>query len=173
TGFISAVRSILKMKEGSLATIGVPCSSFIFLNSGTSRRSPELPLGREDLPYIDQANSIAARVCLLLLLLTVRKCYWLLEQPSSSMFEELPYFQHVVRILQKFMRVHRTFFWMGCYGHFSCKGSLAYGTLGFIPKLAKRLTRKKKIRYGLSSEGVVRKGVDKRGRQVVSLGWNA
>ena len=57
TGFISAVRSILKMKEGSLATIGVPCSSFIFLNSGTSRRSPELPLGREDLPYIDQANS--------------------------------------------------------------------------------------------------------------------
>ena len=44
---------------------------------------------------------------------------------------------------------------------------------GFIPKLAKRLTRKKKIRYGLSSEGVVRKGVDKRGRQVVSLGWNA
>ncbi|CAE7379659.1 RHM1, partial [Symbiodinium pilosum] len=158
------------MKPGSLATIGLPCSSFVFLNSGTSKRTPAAPLGREELGYIRRANSIAARVCLLILLLTARKCYWLVEQPSSSMFEEIPYFQHVMMIIRKFMKVHRTFFWMGCWGHFSSKGSLAYGTLGFIPKLAKRLTKKRKIRYGLSSEGVVKKGIDKRGRKVVSGG---
>ena len=41
---------------------------------------------------------------------------------------------------------------------------------GFIPKLAKRLTRKRKARYGLSSAGVVKKSIDKRGRAVVNLG---
>ena len=57
TGFVSAVRSILKMKPQSLATIGMPCSSFVFLNAGTSKRSTDTPLGRESLPYIARANA--------------------------------------------------------------------------------------------------------------------
>ena len=40
---------------------------------------------------------------------------------------------------------------------------------GFIPRLAKRLTKSKRLRLGLSSEGVVKKSVNKKGRQVVLL----
>ena len=83
--------------------------------------------------------------------------------------------------------------WMGNFGHFSCKASLAYSNLCmvlvysvvanfcgfasnvlpvrcFIPKLAKRLSRSRKLRLGLSSDGVVtRKKV--RGKTAVQLGF--
>ena len=55
-GFISAARSILKLRPGALATAGVPCGSYIFLNCPTSGRRRDTPLGREHLPYIMTAN---------------------------------------------------------------------------------------------------------------------
>ncbi|CAE7269466.1 unnamed protein product, partial [Symbiodinium pilosum] len=72
------------MAPQGLATIGLPCSSFVYMNSATSQRTLEEPFGREDLEYVRQANTLAARVCLLILLITVRQCYFLLEQPMSS-----------------------------------------------------------------------------------------
>ncbi|CAE7839538.1 unnamed protein product [Symbiodinium sp. CCMP2592] len=55
-GFISAVRSILKLAPGALTTAGVPCSSYVFMNRSTSQRSPANPLGRETLGYVADAN---------------------------------------------------------------------------------------------------------------------
>ena len=53
---MSAVRGVLKMSKLSLATIGVPCGSFVFMNAGTSRRSADSPFGREELPHVATAN---------------------------------------------------------------------------------------------------------------------
>ncbi|CAE7298727.1 unnamed protein product, partial [Symbiodinium microadriaticum] len=151
----SRIRGILKLKPMGLATIGLPCSSFVWMNAATSKRSATSPLGNEELPYVAQANKIAARVCLLILLLTARQSFFMLEQPSSSKLEYLCYFEYMRKLVSSFFPVHRVAFWMGTYGHFSCKRSLAYSNLHFIPNLAKRLSMPRRRRLGLSSDGVV------------------
>ena len=50
---------------------------------------------------------------MLALLITCRHCFWMIEQPSSSMFEKLPYYEHVRGVLGEFMKVHKTFLFLG------------------------------------------------------------
>ena len=52
---------------------------------------------------------IAARVALLLMLLTARQALFLLEQPSSSKLELLPYIQHTFKMIAELLPVHRVF----------------------------------------------------------------
>ena len=139
TGFISAVRAVLKMRPMALATIGVPCSSFVWINSATSQRSETSPFGNEQLPHVALGNMwlgrnrdwvpviantsaccikvsmhnlrIAARVCLILLLLTARKVFFMIEQPFSSKWELLPYARHVFDVVGEVVPVHNVFLW--------------------------------------------------------------
>ncbi|CAE7397388.1 RHM1 [Symbiodinium sp. CCMP2592] len=166
-GFISAVRCILKLKPLALATIGLPCGSFVWINSATSKRSAARPYGNEDLPHVAKGNKIAARVCLLLLLLTARRVLFMLEQPFSSKLELLPFVRDVFDMISEVIPVHRVFFWMGNYGHFSCKGSLAYSNLPFIGRLGKKLSNARRERLRLSSHGVVHRRV-RHGRVAVT-----
>ena len=51
-----AVQQVLRLKAGGLLHGGPPCSSWIFLNAGTSRRSADQPVGDESQPSVRQAN---------------------------------------------------------------------------------------------------------------------
>ena len=55
-GFLKAIQLILRTQEGGLITAGPPCSSFVFLNMGTSLRSKTRPLGNSRRAYIREAN---------------------------------------------------------------------------------------------------------------------
>ncbi|CAL1156411.1 unnamed protein product [Cladocopium goreaui] len=70
-GFLASIQSILRLREGGLATAGPPCGSFIYLNLGTSLRSKTRPFGGP-WAYVKRANRITCRLCLLLLLAFVR-----------------------------------------------------------------------------------------------------
>lgn len=154
-GMISAVRCILKLKPLALATIGLPCSSFVWINAATAKRSETNPFGNEELPHVSQGNKIAARVCLLLLLLTSGRCFFMVEQPFSTKLVLLPYVKHVFEMISAMLPVRNVFFWMGNYGHFSCKGSRAFSNLTFIGRLTKKLSKSRRQRLNLSSDGVV------------------
>ena len=52
---------------------------------------------------------IAARVCLLILLLTARRVFFMVEQPFSSKWELLPYARHVMDVIGEFIPVHNVF----------------------------------------------------------------
>eukprot|EP00439_Symbiodinium_sp_Y106_P056066 s5247_g7.t2 len=153
-GMISAVRCILKLKPLALATIGLPCSSFVWINAATAKRSETNPFGNEELPHVSQGNKIAARVCLLLLLLTSGRCFFMVEQPFSTKLVLLPYVKHVFEMISAMLPVRNVFFWMGNYGHFSCKGSRAFSNLTFIGRLTKKLSKSRRQRLNLSSDGV-------------------
>ena len=114
SGMLKAVQLCLQLKEDALCTAGVPCHSFVYLNSGTAQRSDARPFGREELPYIDRANCIATRTMLLWLLCTVRYVYFFVEQPTSSRLYTLPYVIHVIKQLQRFMGVYKSFLQLGC-----------------------------------------------------------
>jgi len=103
----------------------------------------------------DICTPIAARVCLLLLLLTSRRCFFMVEQPFSTKLVLLPYVKHVFEMISAMLPVRNVFFWMGNYGHFSCKGSRAFSNLTFIGRLTKKLSKSRRQRLNLSSDGVV------------------
>lgn len=112
---LKAVQLCLQLREDSLATAGIPCHSFVFLNAGTAQRSPESPMGREELEYIRKANIITTRTCLLWLLCTVRYVYFFIEQPHSSRLFIFPYLVHVVDQLRRFMGVYKSFLYLCCF----------------------------------------------------------
>lgn len=68
-GFLRSVQIILQIREGGLATAGPPCGSFVWINSFTSQRSKERPLGGNR-AYVKDANKnlawIRFRKCLTL-----------------------------------------------------------------------------------------------------------
>ena len=100
---------------------------------------------------------LTARVCLLILLMVVRGTFFFVEQPSSSLLENVPYFKHMMTMVGQVMPMYKGFLpgayyspswhtcfctgvcmlapvfprpsWMGSWGHFSAKGSLGYGNV--------------------------------------------
>ncbi len=69
SGFCNAVALVLQTKAGGLNHFGIVCSSWIFLNRGTSKRSKTAPLGDTTHRYVRSANRMVSR-CMLL----VRLC---------------------------------------------------------------------------------------------------
>lgn len=60
-GFLRAAQLVLRLEEGSVLSAGPPCGSFVFLNSYTSGRSKDRPLGNaRSRPYVKVANRILA-----------------------------------------------------------------------------------------------------------------
>ena len=109
SGMLKAVQLCLQVRPDGLTTAGVPCHSFVWVNSGTAQRTHDSPFGREDLDYIAGANTIATRTCLLWMLCTVRSVYFFTEQPSSSKLFNLPYVVHVMSMLCKITSVWKSF----------------------------------------------------------------
>ena len=76
-------------------------------NRGTSQRSIYNPLGDCSLPHVRLGNLLANRSILLLILASAFGVRWLLEQPSSSMWPELPRWQLFRMLLQVLMCVYK------------------------------------------------------------------
>ena len=89
---MKCLQGILRLQEHGLATCGVPCSSFIWINLHTHQRTTRNPYGAEETrEYIKKANTLVCRLSLLLVLCLARSCYFAIEQPASSRLFLLPY----------------------------------------------------------------------------------
>jgi hypothetical protein len=84
-GFLHAVRQVLRLRRNGLLWGGVPCSTWVWCNRGTSKRSASQPLGAEAAPSVAAANTLVSRFALLVLLAVSRGSMWLVEQPGSSL----------------------------------------------------------------------------------------
>lgn len=91
-GWLRALHLTCRLRHGSLLWAGVPCSSFVYLNRGTSGRSASSPCGKQDVPSVKAANTIVNRVILLILVAIARNVAWTVEQPLSSVMDSLPRF---------------------------------------------------------------------------------
>lgn len=98
--------------------VATECSSFIHINSGTSKRSHAMPDGDPEVPSVWRSNGLAARSCLLLLLLTLLGQTFLLEQPGSSVLMKTKRMQWLCEVLgQCGIYIYKQAFWMSCFGH--------------------------------------------------------
>lgn len=108
-GFIQAVHGTLRIEEDWIQTSGLPCSSFVWINRYTNKRSDDNPLGDESLAYVRNANKLACRYCLVVCVAIARQVYVFCEQPSSSKFVRFPYLVHIMCLLKDFLKLSVSF----------------------------------------------------------------
>ena len=103
-------------------SLGLPCTSFIWINSPTHARSDDNPLGDQSLGYVQDGNKylagmyrlgyrqfavvlcykprLTSRAVLLIMLGVARCVYWLLEQPNSSKLPKHPDWQYLAAVMK-------------------------------------------------------------------------
>lgn len=104
--------------ETLTALIATVCSTFVHVNSGTSKRSVACPDGDVAMPSVRTGNALASCSCLLVLILCLLKRTFFLEQPNSSVLMETSKFQWLLDTLQTVgIKIWKQRFWMANYGH--------------------------------------------------------
>lgn len=109
---------ILFSSEDLLTLIATECSTFVHVNSGTSKRSQANPDGDPSVPSVQRGNGLAACSCLLILVACLLRRTFLLEQPGSSVLMRTKRMQWLVEVL-KYVEIiiYQQAFWMSCWGH--------------------------------------------------------
>ena len=118
---------VLYGDEDLLSLLATECSSFIHLNSGTSKRSDAMPDGDPSVPSVWKANGLAARSCLLMLLLVLMGYTFLLEQPGSSVLMKTKRMQWLTEVLASYgIWIFKQAFWMSAWGHSNPKRTVLW-----------------------------------------------
>jgi len=99
-GYVTAVEQLMSVKGGGGMLAAIVCSTWVPLNAGTSKRTPDNPLGRQELPSVAMGNLMAARAALLLQLATVLGLLWIVEQPLRSLLFEHPRMKGLYNMMQ-------------------------------------------------------------------------
>ena len=116
-GFATALHMVLRCKPGSINVFAPVCSTWVWVNRGTSARTEWDPLGDVNKPQVVAANKMVARCVILLMIVAARGGLWILEQPASSILSRHPSFQSMLR----HVAVWKAFVYMGAFGAESLK----------------------------------------------------
>ena len=92
---ILLVQSILRVKPLGLVGAGIPCSPHVWVSSGTTGKSKKNPRGNGGF-LATAGNMQVARVAACLLIACVRKVFWYVEQPGSSV---MAYLEEILHLL--------------------------------------------------------------------------
>eukprot|EP00969_Alexandrium_andersonii_P190998 8437568-Alexandrium_andersonii.AAC.1 len=91
-GYVLFLKLLLQIRGGGFKLAAPVCSSWVWINRGTSRRSWSNPLGDTRQATIAQASCMVARVILGLLICEAKSIWWVLEQPQGSLMRRHPAF---------------------------------------------------------------------------------
>ena len=111
-GFLTSLWMTMCMAIGGLCHWGTVCSSWVFMSRATSGRTGGHPWGLA-LDYGSTSrpgNIMVSRMILLLPLLEVRQVWWILEQPITSMMDQVDLWECLTCRLR---RIHTC---MGAFG---------------------------------------------------------
>ena len=136
-GLCTALTLAMLLKKHGLGHFATVCSSWIFLSLGTTLRNDQNPWGALDRPSVRVANAQVVRMILVVMLLKVRGCSWLLEQPMTSRMCKVPLWDAVAPPND----FYKTSTWMGAYGAPTRKPTWLLSTEGWTTRLARTLKR--------------------------------
>lgn len=139
-GFAEAIRAAMSIVPGGTAWFGVPCSTFVWMSRGHTKRTQADPLGDRSRADVRQANLIADRVAFILQVLAMRAVHFIVEQPSGSLLWRMPSFRRIARLRISGFMWQRRFLWLGHFGHPIAKPTELQGS---FPNLAHILPTRK------------------------------
>lgn len=118
---------LLYSGEELVSLVATECSTFVQINSGTSKRSWALPDGDPRVASVLRGNCLAACSALFILVICLLFNTFLLEQPGSSVLMGTHRMQWLLQVLGDLnIKIYRQSFWMGCWGHWSPKRSIIW-----------------------------------------------
>ena len=138
-GFITALQWWRRLRRRSGMTwYGTVCSSFIFLNRGTSRRTRAEPRGTRWVGSVEAGNIMVTRTALLICLSFAKRLAFVLEQPSNSVMAWHP---SLVWVRQQLRPLHCTWWsvqtYMGLFGGCTLKPHVLYSNETWIQHVAR------------------------------------
>ena len=169
-GFTNAIILLLKAKPGNGGVhFGIVCSSWVYINRGTSLRTKTRPLGDSRESSVNMANEMVSRSCLLILLATALGLVWTVEQPVTSLMQYHPRFQLLFKLMKDTMRkpIYRLLVKMGDFGAATEKACWIYTNKKWMASIINfKLRVKKKVR----TTQVVQVYQDKKGQTKIMGG---
>ena len=84
-GFLITLQGLRHMARGGLAWFAPPCSSWIWLSRGSTRRSALNPRGARRYRKVREANKLCRRLIYLLEYLVAKGVFFAIEQPVTSL----------------------------------------------------------------------------------------
>ena len=135
SGLAMYILDMLELVPLAHAVIALPCSTFVFLSRGTSKRTlSNAWLGDPLRDDVNAANLISKYVILLCKIMTLRLVQWFIEQPLTSCFFSLAMFTRL-KELNPFIQASRSmqfrltlrFAWLGAFGHTVAKPTVLWG----------------------------------------------
>jgi len=160
-GFALALQLALRLKWGGFCMLAPVCSSWVWMSRAATKRSATEPMGDTTVRCVAEGNLMLARVVLLLKLLHAKHVVWVLEQPSSSLWEKTSAMQQ----LMTEMNIYKKFLWMGNYGGASPKPTCLYSNAACVQELAGESLDRSKF---TKQTGMTRRYRDTHGAQRVS-----
>lgn len=146
-GFLTAMRNVKNIREGGVLHVATVCSTWVYICRATTGRSVSKPLGNRREPLTEEANTMAARVALLLAFAACCLVWFIHEQPLSSLLPVTKFFlwsKNVLRgTLQGLWR--EVFTWLGAYGHETWKPTQLLSNAPWSAGLYKALTREQRF----------------------------
>ena len=146
SGWASHIQACLAIVVFGLCFMAPPCSSFVWMSVGTTKRSTKKPKGNCKLECVRNANEIVRRTVVLMKLCTFRRVQWVVEQPMTSSLWHLPC---VANFFKSEPMIHnlplrRCFLWMGAFATADDKYKIPKPTVlyGISPMLQKLQTEK-------------------------------
>ena len=136
-GYLHALNCATALVDGSVSMNAPVCSSWGWVNRGTSCRTGGDPLGGL-CRGVREANCMVSRLVLLLFIYEARGAWWLLEQPVGSLMIHHPRLQE---FLQRGFSVWRTTVRMGCFGGDSAKPLWIYSNRPWVRELSMYTTQ--------------------------------
>ena len=97
-GMVRAISCTLSVAVAGVFWSGLPCSSLIWLNRGTSKRSKWAPFGNQNNPKVDASNAMTLRWILCALVAITRRVVVIVEQPTSSILTSMPHFLYLADV---------------------------------------------------------------------------
>ena len=118
-GLLTAINLLRCTRPRGLAHFATVCSSWVYLSRAATGRTSGCPEGNPGVRCVESANSMAARVSLLLVLCSIFELAFLHEQPLTSLLSASRYYvwsrTTIRRVLSGLWE--DVFIWMGAYGH--------------------------------------------------------
>lgn len=146
-GYLFAVQMCRRLVPKKSMTWHAPvCSTWVFMNLGTSRRSSRHPYGDDDVESVRDANCMVWRMVYLILFALGLNSYFFIEQPCSSILVHHPamaFLKYVCRRIGQPWQMVST--WLGMFGAPSRKGIKVWSNAPWAKRLKRKLDVKKKF----------------------------
>ena len=174
-GFLNALLLLLRVRPGGGAFSAPVCSTWVYVNRGTSKRSQARPHGDEEREQVRLANCMVARCCLLMYVSTARGLLHVLEQPIGSLMEKHAQFQIMAQRVQIWKKsVH-----MSHYGAGTSKPTWLYANDSVVDDIdlsawkapLKKTLDMVKVTYSADGKKQISAGADLKASQAYPWGF--